>query len=79
MDELESLKKELALVKARGFDLYEQLQQKSQYIQICEGALHEINKEVGVPVKDNFLDLNLLISEIKKLTVKIPNAEVSNA
>lgn len=72
MDQVQQLQQQLALAKAKGFDLYQQAEQQAQYTQMLDGALKQIAQKLGLP-SDN-LQLNDIFAAIDRL-VKVETIE----
>lgn len=75
MEQVQQLQQQLALAKARGFDLYQQCEQQGQYIQMLDGVLKQIAQKLGV-TSDN-LQLNDIFAAIDLVT-KVEKTEPAN-
>jgi hypothetical protein len=72
MDQIQQLQQQLALAKARGFDLYQQCENQGQYIQMLDGVLKQIAQKLGV-TSDN-LQLNDIFAALDRL-IKVETTE----
>lgn len=72
MDQIQQLQQQLAIAKARGFDLYQQCEQQAQYTQMLDGALQQVAQKLGLP-SDN-LQLNDIFAALDRL-VKVETTE----
>ena len=48
MDQIQQLPQQLALAKARGFDLYQQAEQQAAHIQMLSSMMGQIAIKVGI-------------------------------
>lgn len=72
MDQIQQLQQQLALAKARGFDLYQQCEQQAEYIQMLDGVMKQIAQKLGLQ-SDN-LQINNIFTALDLVT-KVENTE----
>lgn len=73
MDQVQQLQQQLAITKARGYDLYLQVEQQGQYIQHLSSTLGRIAHILGVPDL-NGIAPDELVTELDKRLAAAPAA-----